>query len=444
MNNVEETQVVASQVPNAATAAAAAAATPATTTTPEALPEPEGCGTNPVEAAAPPPMETQTAPPPVETQTAPPPIETQTAPPATALHAAGMENVGNQEPGAEITSNNPPEKHAHEPAAAETQQAPASWQADAAAAAAAAAATATTTTTTPEATLAPASLAVDTDEAATRQAKLAYVKKARAALNSLQAALQEADENQEMDETVQAQVDDIIRSMPTMEQIPNPVIAPSVKQELCSPKPARTLPPNSPEASAQSLWSQDAQDPNDFLRRRLSFAGAESPMPNPAQQQLAVAAATKSKGVLAKQAPEPLSEPRPPSLSAGNLVFAPPPPKPLAMPQSAMPKQPAEAMPKAASKAFNALGTMPSASAPAAMRLAAKAACEMPSQLTIHKRLARIMEPNAKGDWKVAKEIRDQFKAGGEQKKHILKLFAACNNDPDRTARVFTGYSALI
>ena len=56
-----------------------------------------------------------------------------------------------------------------------------------------------------------------------------------------------------------------------------------------------------------------------------------------------------------------------------------------------------------------------------------------PTSGAITKRIMRCLEPNSKGVFKVAKEIRDQFSAGGKSKERVIKLFASCENNPDRT-----------
>ena len=374
--------------------APATTAAPAATTTPEAEAPTEGPETQNPEAQAPVPNFAAEA----------------------STPAAAGQNTG-KEAGAELASNQ----------AVAMEHTAGNQQAAATTAAAA-------TTTTPEAK-APRHATANADEQALREAKMAYLQKARAALNSLQAALQEADAEQNVSEQMQAQVDDIIRSMPTL---PNP---PTCKQEICSPQQSR-----SPPESQVSAWSQDAQDPNEFLRRRLSFS-SEAPeqatqpeSPKPALESMP--SATKSKGPPTMQVPEtsgPVA-PKKPSLPTLAPALPSPPPKCLATPvQQAMPLPKADAQPipvpgpkSATPVAFRGL---PSACAAAPWKAAAPKA-PPPSEQTIHKRLLRVMEPNQKGDFKVSKQIRDQFKAGGEQKKHVFKLFAACNNDPDRVVTV--------
>ena len=155
--------------------------------------------------------------------------------------------------------------------ATEPQQTGGNQQVPATTAAAAAAAA----TTTPAEAEAPPGATIDMDAEATRQAKIAYVQKAMAALNNLQAALLEADAQDSSDQQMQEQVDDIIRSMPTLPHAPTG----TCKQEICSPQPKRSLPHSTQEESPGSEWSQDAQDPNDFMRRKLSFSAACSPKP---------------------------------------------------------------------------------------------------------------------------------------------------------------------
>ena len=200
--------------------APATTAAPAATTTPEAEAPTEGPETQNPEAQAPVP-------------------NLQNAAEASTPAAAGQ-NTG-KEAGAELASN---QAVANEHTAGNQQ--------------AAATTAAAATTTTPEAK-APRHATANADEQALREAKIPYLPKARAALNSLQAALQEADAEQNVSEQMQAQVDDIIRSMPTL---PNP---PTCKQEICSPQQSR-----SPPESQVSAWSQ--------RRTRTSFCTRGFPL----------------------------------------------------------------------------------------------------------------------------------------------------------------------
>ena len=175
LDAIEETQVVESQAADAEAPATTAA--PAATTTPEAEAPTEGPETQNPEAQAPVP-------------------NLQNAAEASTPAAAGQ-NTG-KEAGAELASNQ----------AVAMEHTAGNQQAAATTAAAA-------TTTTPEAK-APRHATANADEQALREAKMAYLQKARAALNSLQAALQEADAEQNVSEQMQVQVDDIIRSMPTL------------------------------------------------------------------------------------------------------------------------------------------------------------------------------------------------------------------------------------
>ena len=62
---------------------------------------------------------------------------------------------------------------------------------------------------------------------------------------------------------------------------------------------------------------------------------------------------------------------------------------------------------------------------------AAKTKGPPPTYSAIHKRMLRVMEPNAKGMFKVSDSIRQAWLAGGEEKKNILKLFADCGYSSD-------------
>lgn len=62
----------------------------------------------------------------------------------------------------------------------------------------------------------------------------------------------------------------------------------------------------------------------------------------------------------------------------------------------------------------------------------APAKADPPSLKVIYKRMDRIMQPTAKGTFKVGEDLRKQWqdiKGGGRDK--ILSMFAQCNHEPD-------------
>ena len=70
---------------------------------------------------------------------------------------------------------------------------------------------------------------------------------------------------------------------------------------------------------------------------------------------------------------------------------------------------------------------------PALQQTAAAQNPEPLSYKTIHKRMERIMQPNAKGNFKVGEDIRKQWQdiqGGGRDR--LLQMFADCNHQPDR------------
>ncbi|CAE7801495.1 unnamed protein product [Symbiodinium sp. CCMP2592] len=177
---------------------------------------------------------------------------------------------------------------------------------------------------------------------------------------------------------LQKQLEDVLVETDALMQSQQAPLIPGVtKLETLSPR-ANSLTPTEP-LSPLATSSQDAQDP--WPSRSLF----QSPTPPPAQKSMATpCTATKSPSI---------SLP-----SSGNLQ--------LAIPKG-QPPTPAKA-PAPANKASPPL-----------------------TSGAITKRLMRCMEPNAKGLYKVAKCIRDQFNAGGASKDKVLKLFAACDHKPE-------------
>ena len=81
------------------------------------------------------------------------------------------------------------------------------------------------------------------------------------------------------------------------------------------------------------------------------------------------------------------------------------------------------------------------AAMPAGARLPPPSQDAMPppaevSQGALDRRLRRVMEPNAKGQYKVSEEIRKMWNQG--QKDKVFKLFAECENDPTNFTKKFS------
>jgi hypothetical protein len=53
-----------------------------------------------------------------------------------------------------------------------------------------------------------------------------------------------------------------------------------------------------------------------------------------------------------------------------------------------------------------------------------------PSQGALDRRVRRLMQPNAKGEYKVAEDVRRMWNEG--KKEQVFKLFAKCDNDPQK------------
>ncbi|CAE7305623.1 unnamed protein product [Symbiodinium necroappetens] len=147
------------------------------------------------------------------------------------------------------------------------------------------------------------------------------------------------------------------------------------------------------------VWTQDAQPQGDLksTQRCLSFQGC-----TPTETESPASA-------LGSQSPTPPQQPTPP---------------------------PAQAEPSSAA-------TTPNEAAPKAPTVTASAQpahqqhhVDPPSRLTLLKRINRIMEPTAKGDFKVNEDIRKQWHGHG--KEGVFKLFAQCGNDPEAFIKRFS------
>ena len=123
--------------------------------------------------------------------------------------------------------------------------------------------------------------------------------------------------------------------------------------------------------SSYEDWSQDAQNPWGETRRQL--------FPSPAKE------------------PEMPSMPLPQSV----IPSKPPPMRPVPEEARSHAKQPA---------------------------MAAHAAPPQPTKSALDKRIRRTMEPDAKGNYKVSREIREQWE---RDRDGVFKLFAQCGNCPD-------------
>ena len=124
-------------------------------------------------------------------------------------------------------------------------------------------------------------------------------------------------------------------------------------------------------------WSQDAQDPSKHMRTPRGPPTPINPAPSPP--------------------PEPAREPMP---------FPKP---PLPVPKAYAPGPAAQ----------------PARESPT---LLSAAKSSQPSKSALDKRIRRALEPDAKGQYKVCQEIRDQWSSNRDA---VFKLFAECGNDAD-------------
>ena len=180
---------------------------------------------------------------------------------------------------------------------------------------------------------------------------------------------------------------------------------------------------NSPGPASPSQWSQDAQP------RRLFDSPPPTPkiLPTPSAPKATnppqLLSTTQSQLVAAHAAnPSPISAMAAPSIAAAKSA-----------PQTAL-----QILPKAS---LTSLSSAPTPKQPApkqsCMPAAAKSKGPAPSDAAIHRRLSRAMEPNAKGVFKVTDAIRKQWEAGGDQRNHVIRLFAESGYETDRWACCF-------
>ena len=134
-----------------------------------------------------------------------------------------------------------------------------------------------------------------------------------------------------------------------------------------------------PSRRPTEVWTQDAQPPELSTQRRLSFGEITPTEPSP---------------------PSPVHDASGPDASG---------------PGAASTRQ-----------------IMPAPKVPPSRRETADA----PSRLTLLKRINRVMEPNAKGEFKVSEEIRQQWKGAG--KEGVFKLFAESGNNADAFIKRFS------
>ena len=64
-----------------------------------------------------------------------------------------------------------------------------------------------------------------------------------------------------------------------------------------------------------------------------------------------------------------------------------------------------------------------------------------PTPAAISRRLSRAMEPNARGEFKIAENIRQQYNAGGDSKEGVIRLFAKCGYNTDGLLSCCVGHS---
>ena len=193
--------------------------------------------------------------------------------------------------------------------------------------------------------------------------------------------------------------------------------------EASSPIPASQ--PRSP-----SVWSQDAQP-------RELFPSTPAPSPKSLHEGPS-GSTTSPKPSQAQLAPNvglPMSRPSVPPATAAAAVQA---KKTEAKPTAATPPQLKVAAPRAPSQPAK-LPSPPQASNTPAGPVAAYKSKPLqgppPTTGAINKRILRLLEPSAKGVYKVRQSIRDDWNAGGESKQKVMRLFAQCNYDPDSLSK---------
>ena len=103
-------------------------------------------------------------------------------------------------------------------------------------------------------------------------------------------------------------------------------------------------------------------------------------------------------------------------------------------PDRSSPEPPASLPPPAnPSKVKAAPAAVKTAPPPPPQAIASAQALQViPSSAAINRRLSRAMEPTARGEFKVAENIRKQFQAGGTSKDGVIRLFAKCGYNTDR------------
>ncbi|CAE7246994.1 unnamed protein product [Symbiodinium microadriaticum] len=222
-------------------------------------------------------------------------------------------------------------------------------------------------------------LAREQQDALRRQEQLQLLRAKKAALAEAQAQLQ-ALETQCWEEDRKAAAE-------ILGQVTPPMPGAGCKPELpASPAPLqRTTTPTEAE-SPLSSWSQDAQP------RELFPAS-----PTPPESTL-------------------------PSLPKGTL------PSP---PKGTLPSPPKGTLPSPPT-VVSAVKSAPSV--PKHMPAAIAASQSMPPPPTdaaINRRLSRAMEPNARGEFKIAERIRKQWHDGGDSKDGVIRLFAKCGYNTD-------------
>ncbi|CAE6968118.1 unnamed protein product, partial [Symbiodinium sp. CCMP2456] len=208
------------------------------------------------------------------------------------------------------------------------------------------------------------------------RAKKAELEKNKATLARLQKELEE-----------ELKVTDAI-----MQSQQAPLMPGSCKVETPSPAGRVMTPTEALSPISTSTSSQDAQDP--WICRRLSGAFDNS---------------------LSPETTTPPSSAKMPGAPQAIAVA------PAKTPGPAPPKAPA-----------------PKHGQPAPFAVKARPQSPPPSSGAITKRLLRVLEPNARGVYKVSKEVRDQFHAGGISKSNVYKMFAECNNNPETFVAKFS------
>ena len=227
----------------------------------------------------------------------------------------------------------------------------------------------------------------------------------------IEAARQKRNELEEAHMTLLAMEQQVHKQLASADAIMQAQVQPEMpgaaatKLEACTPQTSPRTDTAPCAETPMSERSQDAQNP--WVCRKLFPSPGLEPVgklapPSETQQTLLQCSQQSTQPAFPKASSP--GGPSPPSHPAAS------PSVPKHPPISSAPKASAKAISPAAVKS-------PPVKAPA------------PTKAAITKRILRCLEPNAKGTFKVSKEIRDMYASGGRAKERVYELFAECGND---------------